>query len=92
MVSSGKPPEAPFLFIKEVFMENIRTFRVLRKMSQWELAQTTGIVQSKISLFERGYIRPSFEELKRLAEALNVDTEKLIIPISIEVRAREENG
>jgi DNA-binding XRE family transcriptional regulator len=36
-------------------MENIRTFRVLKKMSQWELAQTAGIVQSKISLFERGY-------------------------------------
>jgi transcriptional regulator with XRE-family HTH domain len=70
-------------------MENIRTFRVLRKISQLELGQTAGIVQSKISLFERGYLRPSLDELRRIAEALNVDAEKLIVPISIEVRERD---
>jgi transcriptional regulator with XRE-family HTH domain len=69
-------------------MENIRTFRVLKKMSQWELAQTAGIVQSKISLFERGYLRPSFDELNRIAAVLNVDAEKLIVPIFIEVKER----
>jgi transcriptional regulator with XRE-family HTH domain len=70
-------------------MENIRTFRVLRKISQLELGQTAGIVRSKISLFERGYLRPSLDELRRIAEALNVDAEKLIVPISIEVRERD---
>jgi transcriptional regulator with XRE-family HTH domain len=73
-------------------MENIRTFRVLKKMSQWELAQTAGTVQSKISLFERGYLSPSFKELKRIAEALNVDHEYLIVPLCFVVRSRQREN
>jgi transcriptional regulator with XRE-family HTH domain len=72
-------------------MENIRTLRVLKKLSQWELAQSAGIIQTKISLFERGHLKPSFDELKRIAEALSVDVRKLIVPISIEVRERERD-
>jgi transcriptional regulator with XRE-family HTH domain len=62
----------------------------LKKLSQWELAQRASIIQTKVSLFERGHLKPSYDELKRIAEALEVDVKKLIVPISIEVREQKK--
>ena len=59
-------------------MENIRTIRVLKRISQWEMARLTGIAQSKISLFENGYLNPKFEELKKIAMVLDVVPHQLV--------------
>jgi len=48
----------------------LREERFKRNLTQWDLRIRTGIHQSKISLFERGYIRPNTEEMKRIAKAL----------------------
>ena len=64
-------------------MQNIRIIRVLQRISQWELARITGVAQSKISLFENGYMHPKFEELQKIATALGVESNQLITTRSI---------
>jgi putative transcriptional regulator len=54
-------------------MEKIRVWRVIKRVSQYELSNMTGIAQSKISLFENGHAYPKLEELKRIAKALGVN-------------------
>jgi len=44
--------------------------RVISRKSQSELAKVTGLSPKKISLIERGQIRPTSEVKKRLANAL----------------------
>ncbi len=52
--------------------------RGLRKLSQGELAAKAGIPQSSVSQFEAGLRKPSFENLRRLANALSVSTDYLL--------------
>jgi transcriptional regulator with XRE-family HTH domain len=52
---------------------NIRLARTLRRMSQYELARRTGLVQARLSLLENGYSSPKLVELKAMALALGVD-------------------
>jgi hypothetical protein len=51
---------------------DLRTVRVLKKMSQWDLTKVSGVAQSRISLGERGLIRLSDVERKALEKALGV--------------------
>jgi transcriptional regulator with XRE-family HTH domain len=51
---------------------NLREARFKRQKTQWDLRKETGIHQSKLSLIERGYIPPSEEEKKKIAEALGL--------------------
>lgn len=58
-------------------------FREIRKkkaLSQWDITILTGISQSKICLFELGYVNPSADEISRLAEALSVKAESIQWP------------
>jgi DNA-binding XRE family transcriptional regulator len=55
----------------------LKTLRAERMESQWWLSIETGIHQSKISLFERGYITPSEEEKQKIADALNVSVDDI---------------
>ncbi len=48
--------------------------RVISRKSYSELAKVTGLSPRKISLIERGRIRPTSEEKKRLANALALRT------------------
>ena len=63
---------------REVFALRLTNARNLRDMSQQELALKTGLPASSISHFEGKARRPSFENLRRLANALNVTTDYLI--------------
>ena len=63
---------------REVFALRLQNARNLREMSQNELALKTGLPASSISHFEGKARRPSFENLRRLANALNVTTDYLI--------------
>ena len=49
-----------------------------RKISQGKLAELTGFKPAAISHFETGTRKPSFDNLKRLADALEVTTDFLL--------------
>jgi transcriptional regulator with XRE-family HTH domain len=49
----------------------LRITRVIRGLNQKDLEKRTGIIQSRISLIEHGYLEPN-EERKKLAKALRV--------------------
>lgn len=56
----------------------LKELRVSRGFNQLDLELVTGISQSKISIFERGYRKPTFREKEKLAKALGVETNALI--------------
>lgn len=62
----------------EVFPERLRQVRELRKLSQAELAARARLQPSAVSHFETGTRRPSFDNLRRLANALDVTTDYLV--------------
>jgi transcriptional regulator with XRE-family HTH domain len=64
--------------MSNVFSERLRAAREIRKLSQGDLATKTGFQPSAISHFETGGRSPSFDNLKRLADALNVTTDYLL--------------
>jgi predicted transcriptional regulator len=51
---------------------HLREIRARLRVSQWDLRQKTGIHQTKISLFEKGHIKLSDNERRRIAKALKV--------------------
>jgi len=61
-----------------IFEQRLRAARELRKMSQGDLAEKAGFQPSAISHFETGGRSPSFDNLKRLADALTVTTDYLL--------------
>lgn len=63
---------------KDIFASRLQQARAARELSQQELAEKSGLPPTSISHFERGGRRPSFDNLKRLANALNVTTDFLI--------------
>jgi transcriptional regulator with XRE-family HTH domain len=70
MIKSIKP--------SDVFPERLRTAREKRGLSQGDLATRAGFQASAISHFETGTRKPSFDNLRRLADALDVTTDYLL--------------
>jgi transcriptional regulator with XRE-family HTH domain len=62
----------------DIFAKRLRAARELRKMSQSDLADESGLLPSAISHFETGRRSPSFANLKALSDALKVTTDYLI--------------
>lgn len=62
----------------ELFQERLRVARDLRGWSQGELAKRAGMPPSSIAHFEAGSRKPSFDTLRRLANALEVTTDYLL--------------
>jgi transcriptional regulator with XRE-family HTH domain len=60
------------------FPDILRKMRESKKLSQTELAEKTGFQPSAISHFETGRRSPSFDNLKRLADALSVSIDFLL--------------
>ena len=50
------------------------------KITQWEVARRTGISQSQISLYERGFRTPSAKAKKKIADALGLPMEAIEWP------------
>ncbi len=64
---------------KSQFAVRLRQAReVLRQLTQAQLAHTAGLPQTAISHFEADARKPSFDSLRRLANALNVTTDWLL--------------
>lgn len=70
----SSPPPAP----SALFPERLRAARDLRGLNQDQLAERSGLQGSAISHFETGGRKPSFDNLKRLADALGVSTDYLL--------------
>ena len=64
--------------MSEKFAESLRTIREQKGLSQTELADRSGLQPSAISHFETGRRSPSFDNLKRLADALAVSIDYLM--------------
>lgn len=61
-----------------VFAKRLREARELRAINQEDLARKSGLQPSAVSHFETGTRKPSFDNLRRLADALEVTTDYLI--------------
>ncbi|WP_311482236.1 helix-turn-helix transcriptional regulator [uncultured Anaerococcus sp.] len=59
--------------------ENIKKYRQILGLTQKQLADIVGISGAFMSLIEQGKNNPSEENLKKIAEALNVSVEELTI-------------
>jgi len=62
----------------DVFPERLKTARETRKLTQEGLAKLANLQPSAISHFETGTRKPSFDNLRRLADALDVTTDYLL--------------
>lgn len=61
-----------------IFAQRLKTARENRKLSQGDLAERSRLQPSAISHFETGSRSPSFDNLKKLADALDVSTDFLL--------------
>lgn len=62
----------------DAFPERLRIARKLRDLEQLELAIKAGLPSTSISHFEGGTRKPSFDNLRRLAHALDVTADYLL--------------
>lgn len=62
----------------DIFPKRLRHARDIRDLSQGELAKRAGLQASAVSHFETGARKPSFDNLRRLADALDVTTDYLL--------------
>lgn len=62
----------------ELFPARLRAARDLRKFNQAELAERAGLPSTSIAHFEAGSRKPSFDNLRRLADALMVTADYLL--------------
>lgn len=62
----------------ELFPARLKAARELRQISQNDLAVKTGLPPTSISHFEAGSRKPSFDNLRRLAEQLKVTADYLL--------------
>ncbi|MEA2875121.1 MAG: hypothetical protein QOF14_317 [Hyphomicrobiales bacterium] len=68
------PPKEPI----DIFKERLKAARELRELSQAQLAAKAGLPAASVSHFESGPRKPSFDNLKALAGALQVTTDYLL--------------
>ena len=69
-MSNSKPSEK--------FQKRLKTARAMRQWNQSELAKKADLPPSSIAHFEIGSRKPSFDNLRRLAIALDVTTDYLL--------------
>lgn len=55
----------------KVASNRLREFRIMPRISQWELALRSGVKQSRISLIENYLVKPTAQEKTKLSKALN---------------------
>lgn len=64
--------------MSEKFSDRLRSAREQRNLSQTDLSKRSGLQPSAISHFETGKRAPSFDNLRRLADALGVSIDYLL--------------
>lgn len=63
---------------EDIFRKRLQEARDRRELSQDELAKRANLQPSAISHFETGARKPSFDNLKRLSDALEVSSDYLL--------------
>jgi len=63
---------------KAFFKKRLGDTRKLRALNQDELAKNAGLPSTAISHFESGTRKPAFDNLRKLADALNVSIDYLM--------------
>lgn len=63
---------------KSVFPQRLQALRTERELSQEDLAKRTGLQATAVSHFETGTRKPSFDNLRRLADALETTVDYLM--------------
>lgn len=58
-------------------MNRLREVRFFKKVNQYQLAMSSQVYQSRISLIENGLVKARPEERQRLASALGVRVEEI---------------
>jgi len=58
-------------------MNKLREIRVLKRVTQFQLAKLTGVYPSKISLIENEWVEPRLDEKLKLSRALEVNLKEL---------------
>jgi transcriptional regulator with XRE-family HTH domain len=66
---------------RAVFGSNVRRFRGERGYSQEELGERAGLHRTYVSSLERGERNVGLDNIKRLADALAVDSSELLVGI-----------
>src|SRR5690242_13883635 len=64
--------------MSQIFAERLKAARTLRGLSQADLASAAKLQGSAVSHFETDTRSPSFDNLRKLADALHVTTDYLI--------------
>jgi len=64
--------------MNENFQKRLKKLRGERGLSQASLAEKSGLQPAAISHFETGQRAPSFENLRKLSDALNVSVDYLL--------------
>ena len=72
--------------------ENIRKYRKANSLSQEELADRLNVSRQSISLWETGKTQPSIDVLARLASALGISADALLVTEQTEFVPQEEIG
>jgi transcriptional regulator with XRE-family HTH domain len=62
----------------DIFQERLKKAREIRRLSQSDLAAKAGMPASSIAHFEAGSRKPSFDSLRRIANALEMTTDYLL--------------
>jgi len=62
----------------DVFSERLRSAREMRELTQTELGTKAKLPSTSIAHFEAGTRKPSFDNLRKLAETLEVTTDYLL--------------
>ena len=73
----------------DIFPQRLRAARELREWNQAKLGTEAKLPPSSIAHFETGARKPSFDNLKRLADALEVTTDYLLGRVEHAEVARE---
>lgn len=64
--------------MSDIFSTRLRQAREMRGLSQAELGEKAALQASAVSHFEAGRRSPSFDNLRKLADALNVQVDFLL--------------
>ena len=71
----------------ETFRIRLKEAREMREWNQGQLAERAGMPASSVAHFESGSRKPSFDSLRRLANALDVTTDYLLGRVDTPERA-----
>ncbi|MGO4961396.1 helix-turn-helix transcriptional regulator [Jeotgalibaca porci] len=58
-------------------MNNLKKYRLEKKLTQKKLAELVGITRGYLGTVERGNMTPSFETAEKIAKILEVDTKNI---------------